>query len=155
MRGTVHQISISPGGVPKLAVGEAAVTINGIVGDDHTDKRHHGGPDRALCLYSLEVIERMRAEGHDMGPGHAGDNVTVAGIDWSTVVPAKRYRIGEEVEIEITSYTSPCATNARWFTDGDFTRMLEGRHPGESRVYARVLREGMIRQGDSFVDLTP
>jgi MOSC domain-containing protein YiiM len=141
--------------VPKLAIDVAVVTKNGIVGDDHADRKHHGGPDRALCLYSLEVIDRMRAEGHDMAPGHVGDNLTVAGIDWSTVVPGKRYRVGDAVEIEITSYTSPCDTNARWFVGGDFTRMLQTRHPGESRVYARVLREGTVRTGDSFEPLPP
>ena len=88
-----------------------------------------------------------------MGPGHAGDNLTVAGIDWSTVVPGNRYRVGTEVEIEITNYTTPCATNAHWFSDGDFTRMLESRHPGESRVYARVLEEGTVRPGDAFTPL--
>ncbi|HEX6946775.1 MAG TPA: MOSC domain-containing protein [Acidimicrobiia bacterium] len=149
----VHQVNISPGGVPKLPVDEAMVTRLGIVGDDHHDKKHHGGPDRALCLFSLEVIEKMREEGHDMGPGHAGDNLTITGADWSTVTPGRRYRVGDEVEIEITGYTTPCSTNARWFIDGDFTRMLQGRYPGESRVYARVLQEGTLRPGDPFVPL--
>ncbi len=151
----VHQISISPGGVPKLPVTEAQVTELGLVGDDHLDKRHHGGPDRALCLFSLEVIDGMRSEGHDMAPGHAGENLTVSGIDWSTVVPGNRYRVGDEVEIEITSYTAPCSTNKEWFVDGDFTRMLQSRFPGESRVYARVLREGSVRTGDAFHELGP
>ncbi|MFO7299183.1 MAG: MOSC domain-containing protein [Actinomycetes bacterium] len=151
--GRVHQINVSPGGVPKLPVPGAVVTALGIVGDDHHDRKHHGGPERALCLYSLEVIEEMRAEGHDMAPGHAGENLTIAGVDWSTVVPGNRYRIGHEVEIEITSYTTPCATNARWFVDGKFGRMSQQRHPGESRVYARVLREGTIRTGAAFEPL--
>lgn len=149
----VHQVSISPGGVPKLPVDEGVVTTLGVAGDEHRDKRHHGGPDRAICLYSLEVIEKMRAEGHDMAPGHAGENLTIAGIDWATVVPGNRYRIGDQVEIEITKYTSPCATNAAWFVEGDFTRMLQTRYPGDSRVYARVLREGTIRTGDEFEPL--
>lgn len=151
--GHVHQVSVSPGGVPKLAVSEGVVTRLGVVGDGHDDMRHHGGPDRALCLFSLEVIERMQSEGHGMAPGHAGENLTVAGIDWATVVPGSRYRIGDGVEIEITSYTKPCATNARWFSDGDFTRMLQTRFPGESRVYARVLTEGTVRPGDAFTPL--
>jgi len=92
-------------------------------------------------------------EGHHMAPGHAGENLTVAGVDWATVVPGSRYRIGDGVEIEITSYTKPCATNARWFSDGDFTRMLQTRFPGESRVYARVLTEGTVRPGDAFTPL--
>jgi MOSC domain-containing protein YiiM len=148
--GSVHSINLSGGGVPKLAVSEAEITYLGVAGDDHYDKKHHGGPDRALCLYSLEVIEKMRSEGHDMAPGHAGENLTIARADWSAVVPGNRYRVGPEVEIEITSYTTPCATNRKWFADGDFTRMLQTRNPGESRVYARVIREGTVRTGDAF-----
>lgn len=148
--GTVHQISVSRGGVPKRAVPDAEVGYLGVEGDDHDDKQHHGGPDQALCLFSLEVIDRMRSEGHDMAPGHAGENLTIRGVDWDTVVPGARYRVGERLEIEITSYTTPCATNKRWFKDGDFTRMLHTRHPGESRVYARVLQGGRIRVGDVF-----
>lgn len=148
--GSVHSVNLSGGGVPKLAIPEAEITYLGVAGDDHDDKKHHGGPDRALCLYSLEVIEKLRSEGHDMAPGHAGENLTIAGVDWSVVVPGNRYRVGAEVEIEITSYTTPCATNRRWFVDGNFTRMLQTRHPGESRVYARVIRGGRIRAGDAF-----
>src|SRR5438067_433229 len=48
---TVVQVSISPGGVPKMAVPEAEVTPLGLEGDLHADVLNHGGPDRALCLY--------------------------------------------------------------------------------------------------------
>lgn len=126
----------------------------GLVGDAQNDTKHHGGPDRALCLYSLEVIERLQSEGHPIEPGYAGENMTISGLDWAEVQPGARLRIGQVVEIEVTSYTAPCSNNARWFIDGDFTRMLQSRHPGESRVYARVLQEGEVRAGDE-VALVP
>lgn len=144
----VHQINISNGGVPKTPIPRAEVTEGGIVGDSHNDKLHHGGPDRALCLFSFEVIEAFRSEGHPIEAGSAGENLTIRGMDWATMVPGTRVAIGDEVEVEITSYTSPCATNARWFKQGDFTRMLHNRHPGESRVYARVLSPGVVAAGD-------
>lgn len=144
----LHQLSASNGGVPKKAVDRATIDRMGLVGDAQNDTKHHGGPDRALCLYSLEVIERLRSEGHPIEPGYAGENVTISGLDWAEVQPGARLRIGHDVEIEVTSYTAPCSNNARWFIDGDFTRMLQSRHPGESRVYARVLQEGEVRAGD-------
>lgn len=144
----IHQINVSNGGVPKTPVPRAVVTENGIIGDDHHDKRHHGGPERALCLFSLEVIQCFQAEGHPIGPGYAGENLTISGLDWDRVVPGARLAIGSEVVAEVTKYTSPCATNAAWFKEGDFTRMLQTRHPGESRVYARVSRTGEIAAGD-------
>lgn len=146
----MHQLSASNGGVPKKAVDRATVDRMGLVGDAQNDTKHHGGPDRALCLYSLEVIEKLQSEGHPIEPGYAGENMTISGLDWAEVQPGTRLRIGNSVEIEVTSYTAPCSKNSRWFIDGDFTRMLQSRHPGESRVYARVLQEGEVRAGDEI-----
>ena len=145
----VHQINLSLGGVPKLPVADAEIDESGVVGDIQADRVHHGRPEQALCLFSLEVIERFRAEGHPISPGSAGENITVAGLDWAEVVPGKRMTIGP-AEIEITHYTTPCAKNAQWFSDGRFNRMHQSKHPGESRVYARVLRGGTIATGDEI-----
>lgn len=154
MTGLVHQISTSPGGVPKLPVAEAAVNHLGLVGDDHNDKRHHGGPEAALCLYSLEAIEELRREGHPVFPGATGENITVNGVDWSLMVPGSRWRVGEGVEIEVTDYTTPCKNQVNWFIGGDFSRINQAKHPGWSRVYARVLREGIVKVGDPVESAT-
>ena len=148
-RATIHQLSVSGGGVPKLPVPEARVHLGGMAGDAQADRAHHGGPERALCLFALEQIEELRAEGHPIAPGSTGENVTVAGLDWRRVVPGARLRLGEEVLVEVSSYTSPCWKNAGWFADGDFNRMNQQTHPGCSRVYARVLAEGVLRAGDA------
>jgi MOSC domain-containing protein YiiM len=66
------------------------------------------------------------------------------------VVPGTRWLIGNEVEIEVTHFTAPCKKNSSWFSDGDFSRISQQLHPGRSRVYARILAEGMISQGDQF-----
>lgn len=145
---SISQLNTSTGGVPKKPVPRASIDATGIVGDRQNDQKHHGGPDRALCLFSLEVIQRLKSEGHPIEPGYAGENLTISGLDWVDVVPGSRLKIGADVEIEITSYTAPCAKNAQWFLDGDFTRMMQSRHPGESRVYARVLSRGDIEVGD-------
>ncbi|MBW3625504.1 MAG: MOSC domain-containing protein, partial [Armatimonadetes bacterium] len=57
-------LQISPGGVPKRPIESGRVTALGIAGDQQRDRRFHGGPTRALCLYSLERIEQLRDEGH-------------------------------------------------------------------------------------------
>jgi MOSC domain-containing protein YiiM len=144
----VYQINVSDGGVPKLPVPEARVTVEGVSGDRHNSPNIHGGPNRAVCLFSLEVIEKLRAEGHPIGPGSSGENLTLAGIEWAELKPGDRLRIGKGVRLEIVSYTAPCEHNARWFLNGDYTRISQKRHPGWSRVYGRVLTEGIIRQGD-------
>jgi len=147
--GRIAQISTSPGGVPKTAVAAARVTAEGLEGDGHRDREHHGGPERAVCLFSLEHIRALQAEGHAIAPGAIGENVTVEGLDWAAVVPGARLRLGERVEVEVTRYTSPCLNIRPVFADGDVARVSQKRHPGWSRVYTRVLVEGEIREGDA------
>jgi len=150
----VHQINLSKGGVPKLPVDEAVIDETGVVGDVQADRVHHGRPEQALCLYSLEVIEELQREGHPIAPGAAGENLTLSGLDWPSLEPGARIFVGPEVEIEVTWHTTPCEKNARWFVAGDFTRMSHKRHPGSSRLYARVVRGGPVRTGDE-VRLAP
>lgn len=150
----IHQINVSDGGVPKLPVDRAAVALDGMEGDRQADRKHHGGPDQTLCLYSLEVIEMLREEGHPIAPGSAGENLTISGLDWAAVAPEQRFRIGAELEIEITDVATPCAKNAQWFTDGKFGRMSDTKHPGASRWYARVLTPGTVTTGDPVVQIT-
>lgn len=152
----VHQINVSDGGVPKHPVSEARITVQGLAGDRQRSTQIHGGPDRAVCVYSLEVIEALQAEGHAVAPGASGENLTLAGLDWSQVTPGDRVRIGDDVLLELVSYTAPCRHNARWFLHEDFSRISQKRYPGWSRLYARVLQEGIVRPGDSvYLEAAP
>jgi MOSC domain-containing protein YiiM len=145
--GTVHSINTSEGGVPKLPRPAAAVTAGGLAGDRQRDRRHHGGPLRAVSLYSLERIRALQQEGHPVDVGTMGENVTVAGLDWSRVGPGVRLSVGD-VLLEVTDDAPPCKTIAGSFRDGRFVRASQKVHPGWSRFYAQVVREGTVRVGD-------
>ena len=147
MEGRIFQLNVSGGGVPKLAVREALLTPGGLEGDRQRDLRYHGGPDRAVCLFALERIQELQAEGHPIFPGSVGENVTVAGLEWARLRPGARLALGEEALVEITSYTSPCKKIAASFLGGDFKRISQKVRPGDSRLYARVLRPGRIGVG--------
>ncbi len=152
--GFLVSINMSGGGVPKRRVGDAKVSRLGLLGDTQNDKKHHGGPEMAVCIYSLERIHALQQEGHPIDVGTAGENVTVEGIDWDLVVPGARIKLGDEVLLEVASFTSPCKTIKGSFIDGEFVRISQKLHPGWSRVYARVLAEGEIRFGD-HVEVIP
>jgi MOSC domain-containing protein YiiM len=149
MSGRIFQLNTSPGGVPKLAVREAQVTELGLSGDDHKFPDIHGGPDRAVCLFSLERILELQSEGHPIFPGAVGENITISGLDWNDVTPGQQLALGDEVLLEITSYTSPCNSIPDSFLDGKYQRISQKIHPGYSRVYARVLRPGKIVIGQT------
>lgn len=150
--GTVVSLNISAGGVPKLPVQQAELQINGFVGDGHDDSKYHGGPERAVCIYATEIIEALRAEGHPIVPGSAGENLTITGLDWEAIVPGVRFRIGTAT-LEVASFTSPCRTIRHSFINECFGRISQKTNPGWSRVYARVLVTGTVGIGD-LVDLS-
>lgn len=147
----VHQINISDGGVPKLPVLEAKLTEQGLDGDRQRNLKVHGGPDRAVCVFSLELIERLQDEGHSIDPGSSGENLTLAGVQWEALEPGVHLNIGPVVRLKLTSYCAPCEWNARWFRDGEFSRISQKKNPGWSRLYARVLQGGIVRPGDEVV----
>lgn len=155
MTGKIVQLSRSGGGVPKLPVPEARVTRLGLEGDVQRNRRFHGGPQRALCLYALERIEQLQAEGHPIRPGSTGENVTLQGLDWAALKPGDCLTLGDEVEIQITSYVVPCKNIAGSFRDGAFTRISQKLHPGDARLYARVLAEGRLAVGQQVQLLSP
>jgi len=146
--GRIVQLSISNGGVPKHAVEAARVTPLGLDGDAHRNREHHGGPDRAVCLFAMEAIRELQAEGHPLVPGALGENITIEGLDWSAVQPGTRLRLGDEVLLEVTRYTTPCFNIRPAFRDGNYALVSQKRHPGRSRVYARVVTTGTVRRGD-------
>jgi MOSC domain-containing protein YiiM len=147
--GRLASINVSSGGVPKRRVDDAKVARLGLQTDAQNDTKQHAGPERAVCVYSLERIRALQQEGHPIDVGTAGENVTVEGIDWDLVVPGARIQLGKQVLLEVASFTSPCKTIRESFTDGRFVRISQQLHPGWSRVYARVLSEGQIRRGDA------
>ena len=146
--GTLRAIHTSNGGVPKQARESAHVTIDGLDGDRQRDLRFHGGPQRAVSLYSLELVAALQAEGHPIVPGMMGENLTLAGVDWAAMVPGATVEIGA-VRLVLTGYASPCKNIAPAFRDEHFVRVSQKVHPGWSRVYARVEREGVIAVGDA------
>jgi MOSC domain-containing protein YiiM len=149
-QGRIAGLQRSAGGVPKLPVEHAAVGPAGMEGDKQCDRRFHGGPHRALCLYSQERIDALSAEGHDVSAGALGENVTIAGLSWEVVRPGVRLRLGC-VEVEVTGFASPCSKLAGAFLDARFTRVGQKVNPGWSRVYVRVLGEGALTVGDPVV----
>jgi MOSC domain-containing protein YiiM len=144
----IFQINISNGGVPKLGLRQAAIDTLGVKGDLHNDTSNHGGPERAVCLYSLERVLALQSEGHPIFPGSIGENLTLYGLDWSQVKPGLRLRLGSEVVIEVTNFTTPCNNIIGSFKEGEYGRVSQTRNPGWSRVYARVIEMGSVRVGD-------
>lgn len=148
--GVLVSINISKGGVPKQPVDEALAGPAGLDGDGQRNLSVHGGPDRALCLYSMDRIEALQREGHAIFAGSTGENLTIRGLDWDAVRPGSVLEVAG-LTLEITAYASPCASIRPSFADLNSNRISQKTHAGWSRLYARVTGDGMLRVGDAVV----
>lgn len=155
MTGSIVQINISPGGVPKRPIPEADVTPLGIRGDGWAHPQIHGGPDQALLLITSEGIEELIAQGYPVFPGALGENLVTAGLDRRQMRVGQRYRAGD-VMLEITKMRSPCITldvygpSIKQAVYDAQVKAGDASTPrwGLAGFYARVLRSGYIRPKD-------
>src|SRR3954447_7087300 len=156
MDGRVIQVNMSPGGVPKHAVAEARVGRLGLDGDGHDHDWVHGGPHRAVSLFAIEAIDRVHRDGHPgVVPGAAGENLTTEGIELARLPVGTRLGVGDDVVLEISGPANPCDVIKGAFTRGKSGRISILLHPDDSRMYARVVREGVVRPGDTIEVLAP
>ena len=129
--------------MPKQPVLHARVTAGGgVEGDRQRNLKYHGGPDRAVCLYSEELYDELRDAGVDMAAGSVGENFTTRGLDLQKLAKGDRLRVGECV-IELTEVRVPCRQLRKW--DAELPELIVG-HSG---WVAKVVREGIVRQGDA------
>jgi len=153
--GSILQINISPGGVPKRPIAEAEVTTDGIRGDSWAHPQIHGGPNQAVLLITSEGIGQLIAQGYPVFPGALGENLTTLGLDRRQMRIGQRYRVGD-VMLEITKMRSPCATldvygsSIKHAVYDAQVKAGDASSPrwGLAGFYARVLRGGTVRLKD-------
>ncbi len=155
MTGSIVQINISPGGVPKRPIAEAEVTPEGLRGDAWAHPQIHGGPNQAVLLITSEGLDELIAQGYPVFAGAMGENLTTAGLDRRQIRPGQRYRAGE-VMLEITRLRVPCTTldvygpSIKQAVYDAEVKAGDASSPrwGLAGFYARVVHSGKIRPGD-------
>lgn len=137
-------------GIDKRSVpGPVRLTASGLDGDTVVDTVHHGGPEQAVYAYAVEELAFWAAElGRPMGPGRAGENLTVSGVDCSGAVVGERWRVGGAV-LRVTGPRIPCTKFAGFTGVPDLvTRFLAAGRPG---CYLAVEEPWEVRAGDDVV----
>ena len=144
MGATLVQLNISAGGMPKKPIDSARVTRDGVAGDWQKNRKYHGGPDRAVCLYSEELYAWLREKGVNISNGDVGENFTTRGLDLQRLSKGSRLRVGDQCVIQITDVRVPCHQLKKW--DIDLPELIVGR----SGWVAKVVREGEVKPGDTI-----
>lgn len=125
------------------------LTKTGLIGDDVGDKKHHGGPEKALFAYCADhytTWTKTNPEA-DFYVGMNGENVSVRGMDETTVYIGDIYRLGDAL-IQVSQPRRPCwkpGRRAGWI---DFGKAIQ--ETGRTGWYFRVLEEGHIQEKDAF-----
>ncbi|MDY7511230.1 MOSC domain-containing protein [Ralstonia wenshanensis] len=130
----------------------AKVLADGIAGDEHVDRRVHGGPEKAVHHFAAENYVLLAAAfpqiADSLVPGSLGENVSTHGMDERSVHIGDVYRAGS-VTLQVSQPRSPCwKINHRFSVDGMSFHVANEHITG---WYYRVLEGGVIRPGDSMV----
>lgn len=154
----VHQLLSDEGGsvgvtaIDKRAVdGPVKVHKLGVHGDIQASRIHHGGEDQALYAYSQADADYWAGEltsepRRDLAPGIFGENLRVSGVETTGAVIGERWKIGLDVEVEVTSPRTPCATFQRRMNEPQWVKRFT--EAGRVGTYLRVIKTGSIQAGD-------
>ena len=120
---------------------------SGLAGDQIFDTDNHGGDDQAVYAYAREDLDLWQAElKRPLSDGVFGENITTEGLDVTGALIGERWRIGDQVELEVAAPRTPCGTFAHWMAEQGWNKRFTIRAlPG---AYLRVIAPGEIRAGD-------
>ncbi len=154
MQGTILQINLSSGGLPKRPVPEAFLTPLGFEGDSVAHPKIHGGALKAVLLVTAEGVDELVARGFPLFYGAMGENLTTRGLDRRLLRSGQRFRAGEAI-IELTFLRQPCASLEVYspeLTKQIHEKDMHPSHPawGLGGFYAAVLKPGWVRAGDTI-----
>lgn len=114
-----------------------------LAGNVQADTENHGRPDQAVLVYAACHYPAWRAElgRSDIGPGGFAENLTVDGLDESTVALGDLYAVGD-ARLRVTAPRFPCfKIGLRWSDPSLPTRVSK---TGRTGWYCAVEREGMV-----------
>ena len=135
-------------GGAKMPVPRAMLRFDGFEGDGQADRRNHGGPDKAVCVYSsVHYPHWQRMLGRRLDSGAFSENLTVSGMREARVCVGDVFRAGEAV-VQVSTPRTPCDKVAGKNGEKQLSKWISGS--GYTGFYMRVLEEGLVKTGDAF-----
>ena len=122
-----------------------------LAGNTQADLKNHGGPDKAVCCYSLEHYTDWRMSlglsEAEFGPGAFGENFTLSEATEAAVCLGDIYTVGT-AKVQVSQPRMPCWKVGRRWERPDLPR--EMTETGRTGFYLRVLEEGEVGAGDTL-----
>ena len=131
----------------KPAAGPLVLTKNGFPGDGVGDLKHHGGSDKAACVYSLDHYRYWAGVlGITLPDAAFGENLSVEGMAEDEVCIGDVFRVGSATA-QVSQPRQPCGTLAARYGRADLVKLVV--ESGRTGFYFRALEEGHVRAGDA------
>lgn len=129
--------------------GPVQLSCLGFDGDEQADRKHHGGPHKAIHAYSVAHYPRWADElpnrAERFRPGAFGENLVMGGISEEGLCIGDRWRIGSAL-VEVSQGRQPCWKLNIRFDVPDMARRVQ--NTGRSGWYFRVIEVGEVSAGD-------
>jgi len=120
---------------------------SGLVGDFIGDGKHHGGDDQAVYAFQREDLDEWeRRLGRELPNGFFGENLTTVGLDVNDARIGERWRLGQQVVLQVTAPRIPCSTFRGWMGEKGWAKIFTAA--GRPGTYLRVIIPGRIMAGD-------
>ncbi|WP_440118086.1 MOSC domain-containing protein [Paenibacillus sp. QZ-Y1] len=124
------------------------LSFTGMTGDAQADLEHHGGPDKAVCVYDYSrypALEQLMDRKLDWGA--CGENLTVEGCAEEDVRIGDVYELGEAT-VQVSQPRQPCfKLGVRY----DYKELpVYFQESGHTGFYFRVLQEGQVTPSSIF-----
>lgn len=139
-----------PSAIDKRPVGRPLrLTANGFEGDEQGDRRHHGGPDKAVHHYPAEHyaawrldLPELQAERFQVGA--FGENLGTVGLTEANVCVGDVFRLGAAL-LQVSQARQPCWKLNLRFGIPDMSRRVQDS--ARTGWYYRVLEAGDVAPG--------
>lgn len=145
----IVSINISKGGIPKTPVPFVKLTVAGLDGDGHNHAKHYS-PLQAVCIQDLEQLKALSRDGYTLGPGQAGENLTVENLDVNRLPLGTVLLFSGGVILEISKVRKPC------YVMDAISPQLKTDAVDRHGMYAKVIKEGVLTVDEGIeVQLSP
>ncbi len=125
------------------------VTHQGFEGDGVGDLKHHGGRDKAVCVYSIDHYKYWeQVLGGEMPDAAFGENFSVTDMTEDDVCIGDIYRVGTAL-MQVSQPRQPCSTLAARYGRVDFVKLVVDS--GKTGFYLKVLEVGTVKAGDDLL----
>ncbi len=132
----------------KKTIGSTYIEYLGSKDDTQSDKNHHGGIDKAICVYSKEYYDFFKQKHNITLPLCAfGENLSILGANDNDICIGDRFKCGEVI-FEVSQPRQPCWKISSVLNIKNLTSLVVKEF--KTGFYFRVIKEGLITKDDKI-----